>query len=518
VSSAPVAAKHRHVFEVVRKRIQTGDYQPGDRIPSEARLIEEFGVSRPTVARALQELQRRGLIHRRRGAGTYVSSTDTSGKLFGLLIPGLGATEVFEPICAEMARLAQQDGHSLLWGAAHVSIGRDETHVDKGAIAWDLCQRFIRDRVGGVFFAPLELDPNQDSINRRIAAAFDEAKLPVVLLDRDYVQYPGRSNHDLVGINNRRVGHTITDHLFECGCKRLVFILRPGSTSATHARTAGFAEAFITRRVAFDVNLIHECDPADTAYIQKLLDEQEPDGIICANDVTAGHLLRTLDELGVRVPDDVMIGGIDDVKYAELLRVPLTTVRQPFAAIGDAAYYAMLERIERPNATPRHITLVFEPTAVEVVINDESFGDVNCTGKLGVEPAARNGCHSAVANHVGRRQDFDPVADGSHRLVVFKKVFRDAEKILIVAKKLGRPPAGQHETNKLVWIHIAKCDVGFERITGRFDGDIPIGIVVVLNEVVQALGRSCFDNFEVFREAVQRHHRVDDFCAVTDHE
>ncbi len=229
--------------------------------------------------------------------------------------------------------------------------------ADKGAIAWDLCQRFIRDRVGGVFFAPLELIPYKDAINRRIVSALDDAQLPVVLLDRDYVKYPGRSNHDLVGINNRRVGHTITDHLFEVGCKRLVFILRPGSTSAIHARSAGFAEAFITRQAAFNINLIHECDPCDVGYMRKLLDKHKPDGIVCANDVTAGRMLHTLDQLGVRVPEDVMIGGVDDVKYAELLRVPLTTVRQPFAEIGCAAYDAMLARIARPNAAARHITL-----------------------------------------------------------------------------------------------------------------------------------------------------------------
>lgn len=355
MSSAAPAAKHRHVFETVRDRIQSGDYQPGDRIPSEATLIEEFGVSRPTVARALQELERRGLVNRRRGAGTYVSRADADRKIFGLLIPGLGATEVFEPICAEMARAAQQDGHSLLWGAAAYTCELDD--VDKGAVAWELCERFIRDRVGGVFFAPFELIPGKDSINHRIVTALDEAKLPVVLLDRDYVTYPGRSSHDLVGINNRRVGHTITDHLFEVGCKRLVFILRTGSASAIHARSAGFAEAFITRRVPFDIDLIHECDPRDVGYIREMLATYGPDGIVCANDVTAGHLLHSLDELGVRVPEDIMIGGIDDVKYAELLRVPLTTVRQPFAAIGDAAYHTMLERIERPNAAPRHITL-----------------------------------------------------------------------------------------------------------------------------------------------------------------
>src|SRR5262249_16097264 len=156
---------------------------------------------------------------------------------------------------------AQQDGHSLLWGAAHATSTQDGAGVDKGAIAWELCQRFIRDRVGGVFFAPLELIPNTQSINRCIAAALDEAKLPVVLLSRDYVNYPGRSNQYLVGVNTRRVGHTITDHMFEAGCQRLVFVLRPGSSSAVHARSAGFAEAFITRGAAFDVKLIHECDP-----------------------------------------------------------------------------------------------------------------------------------------------------------------------------------------------------------------------------------------------------------------
>jgi DNA-binding LacI/PurR family transcriptional regulator len=351
----------------MRNRIESGDYQPGDRIPSEAHLIQEFGVSRPTVARALQDLERRGLVTRRRGAGTYVAQLNGSGKQFGLLIPGLGDTEIFEPICGEMARVAQQGGNSLVWGASPTSDSQSISSADKGAFAWDLCQRFIRDRVGGVFFAPLELIPNKDLINRRIAAALDEAKIPIVLLDRDYVKYPGRSNHDLVGINNRRVGHTITDHLFAAGCKRLAFVLRPGSASTIHARAAGFAEAFITRRAHFDVEMIHECDPCDTSYIQQVLRKHKPDGIVCGNDVTAGHLLHTLEELGVGVPDDMMIGGIDDVKYAELLRVRLTTVRQPFSAIGDAAYHAMLERITRPHAAPRHITL-----GCELVIRDST--------------------------------------------------------------------------------------------------------------------------------------------------
>jgi DNA-binding LacI/PurR family transcriptional regulator len=350
------AAKHRQVFEVMRSRIESGNYQPGDRIPPEAFLIQEFGVSRPTIARALKDLERGGLINRRRGAGTYVNHSHTGAKQFGLLIPGLGDTEVFEPICGAMATVAGQFGHSLLWGAANLRHEGD-SHVDKAAVAWKLCQQFIRNRVSGVFFAPLEMIADQAAVNRRIADAFTTAGIPVVLLDRDYVGYPGRSKHDLVGVNNRRVGHRITSHLFDVGCQRLLFLYRPGSANSVHARVAGFTEAFLTRRVPFDLQMVHECNPRDKAYIRKMLRKHRPDGIVCGNDVTAGHLMHTLEELEIDVPGDLLIAGVDDVKYAELLRVPLTTIRQPFAAIGDAAYHAMLDRISRPSSATRQITL-----------------------------------------------------------------------------------------------------------------------------------------------------------------
>src|SRR5262245_60390642 len=109
--------KQRHVFETVRRRIQSGDFKPGERIPSDSELVREFGVSRPTVAKALQELEQHGLVRRRAGSGTYVLNMNKDGLQFGLLIPELGTTEIFEPICAEIATSAQREGHSLVWGA-----------------------------------------------------------------------------------------------------------------------------------------------------------------------------------------------------------------------------------------------------------------------------------------------------------------------------------------------------------------------------------------------------------------
>src|ERR1700722_18107592 len=97
--------KHQVVFDYLHSSIQSGAYKPGDRLPSEAELGTTFSASRITVAKAVLELQRMNLVSRRPGAGTHVQARQqVDGHTFGLLIPELGLTEIFEPICHGMMR------------------------------------------------------------------------------------------------------------------------------------------------------------------------------------------------------------------------------------------------------------------------------------------------------------------------------------------------------------------------------------------------------------------------------
>src|SRR5205823_8438380 len=82
---------------------------------------------------------------------------------------------------------------------------------------------------------------------------------------------------------------------------------------------------------------------------------KQGDAFVCANDRTAGQLMHVLQALGYRIPRDVRIVGIDDVEYASLLPVPLTTVHQPCREIGAAAMAAMLDRIDQPGMLSRDI-------------------------------------------------------------------------------------------------------------------------------------------------------------------
>src|SRR5689334_16675045 len=109
--------KYREIIEKLQDDISSGHYKAGNRLPSEAELVRRFGVSRMTVFRAMRELQSLGIVTRRVGSGTYVSTTANPGShVFGLLIPELGQTEIFEAICKGMMEAPEAAHHSLLWG------------------------------------------------------------------------------------------------------------------------------------------------------------------------------------------------------------------------------------------------------------------------------------------------------------------------------------------------------------------------------------------------------------------
>jgi GntR family transcriptional regulator of arabinose operon len=344
--------KYRQVYSALRREIQSGRLKKGDRLPSEADLVRTFHASRITVGRAVRDLQAAGLVERRAGSGTYVRNPQRGRALsFGLLIPDFGETEIFEPICQGMMASPLAREHALVWGSLH---GEEDS---REARAWQLCQQYIDRRVSGVFFAPLELSPDKDDVNQRIGRALDAARIPIVLLDRTVVAYPGRGHHDLVGIDNRRAGYVITEHLLRLGARRIAFLALPNAAATVDAREAGYREALYAWNVPIARPLVHRADPSDPDLVRRVMDTQRPEAFVCANDRTAARLMPTLLRLGYRVPGDVRLVGIDDLEYAKLLPVPLTTLRQPTRQLGDAALAAMLDRVARTHLPARDILL-----------------------------------------------------------------------------------------------------------------------------------------------------------------
>jgi GntR family transcriptional regulator, arabinose operon transcriptional repressor len=349
------APKYRQLFERLKTDILAGRYQPGQKLPSEAALVNKSGASRITVGRALRELQSAGLVERIAGSGTYVrdaSKDDRRSLLFGLLIPDLGETEIFEPICRGIANAPETGQHALLWGHADKRSG-------KASQAWTLCQQYVERKVSGVFFAPLEFEAEAEKTNHRILRTLAKAGIPAILLDRRTSLAPQRTRPDLVGINNRQAGYVATEHLIKLGCNRIAFLGYHGAALTIADRMSGYRDALAAHGLKPAIDAVMDVRAHGEASLSwdgraRL---ESLDAFVCLNDRLAGQLMHVFHARKMRVPEDIRLVGIDDVSYASLLPIPLTTVRQPTREIGEAAMRAMLERVQRPDLPARDILL-----------------------------------------------------------------------------------------------------------------------------------------------------------------
>ncbi len=339
------------VYKEILQQIHNQRYLPGDLLPTEAELCQQYGVSRPTIARALKLLSDEKLVRRKAGFGTQVLPPRKSGLLAGLLIPQLSETEIFEPICASIAEAAGIEGMRVIRPSELSFAGDLRKHTDS------LTAQLIQARVRGVFFAPAEHVDDSATFNLEVIERLTGAGIQVVLLDRDIYRWPRQTRFDLIGIDNIEAGYVVATHLLDAGCKHLAFVTRENPATTVQLRRMGCREALVQHGLPpTSLMTVSEAEGHPEEAARELL-ESGADGVICANDATAFRLLRGLLDRGAEVPGKIKVCGFDDVKYASLVSVPLTSYQQPCRDIGMAAAEAMIHRIKHPDSPVQRITL-----------------------------------------------------------------------------------------------------------------------------------------------------------------
>jgi len=87
-------------------------------------------------------------------------------------------------------------------------------------------------------------------------------------------------------------------------------------------------------------------------YFKNRSREDYPTAIVCFNDQQALAVMTALKELNIRIPEDISIIGNDDIMYAKIYPVPLTTIRAPQREIGYKAAEILIRNIESSTAIP----------------------------------------------------------------------------------------------------------------------------------------------------------------------
>jgi len=294
---------------------------PGGKLPTEAQLAREQGVSLNTVRRAVDLLVQDGLVYRRQGSGMYIATNET-GPLVGVAVPSM--TYYFPRIIVGIERELARHGAQMLLRSTEWDSGEEREAVDA---------------LVGAGAAGLILAGEGASI---------DLDVPVVLVERG-LEDP-YTLHEFVGTNHAAGARAALKHLRDLGHTRIGYLERVSPHTAPQVR-AGLGEVPVVTKSR---------DRWTTAEIERFLAEllrKKATAVICFPDREATMLLTAAIASGLSVPGDLSVVSYDD-EVADLSDIPLTAVSPAKLELGRLAVETLRARLAEPDSPRRQISLV----------------------------------------------------------------------------------------------------------------------------------------------------------------
>lgn len=183
-----------------------------------------------------------------------------------------------------------------------------------------------------------------------------EIGIPAVILG-SHSPFP---DFDTVGIDTERGSAEATHYLAGLGHRRIAMI-GPLATMSGQKRHRGFLAGLtasgLTEYPMYLRDAPYTREGGEQATRSLLSLPEPPTAIFASNDQIAIGALAVARELGVRVPDDLSVVGMDDIDAAAVISPPLTTLRRPQYEYGETAMRFLLERIagSAPTEPRRHL-------------------------------------------------------------------------------------------------------------------------------------------------------------------
>jgi len=162
-------------------------------------------------------------------------------------------------------------------------------------------------------------------------------------------------------ISNIRVNYMdgirqAVQHLAAVRHERIGFVAGPLELRSALTRKKSFEESMreigLPVRPEFIVGGDHRLEGGRRALRELSKLRERPTGLICSNDMTAIGVMREAFELGISVPRDLSVVGFDDIRMAEFMIPPLTTVQMSQTELARLAFDALLSEVKRATPTP----------------------------------------------------------------------------------------------------------------------------------------------------------------------
>jgi len=262
-------------------------------------------------------------------------------KTLGVLIPDI-STPIYPVIFQGINERAGKYGYTLLLADTGRDLGNERKFIST----------MMENRVAGLMVSPVSNDVShiEEAVRNQI---------PIIY-------FGGKVNdgmEDYVGVDNYHGALLAVSHLTGLGHRRIVMICDDLNTKTRFDRVEGYRKGMEEKGLAPDVFVDdeglkgRECGMA--AMTRILRGRREiPSAVFALNDLMAIGAMEALDGAGLRVPGDVSVVGYDDIPFASLPMIGLTTVWQPKFQIGETALEQLHQRLKGDGGRGNHKTIL----------------------------------------------------------------------------------------------------------------------------------------------------------------
>jgi len=338
--------KYIQLKEQLLSWIASGRYRPGDKLPSENELAEQFSLSRQTVRQSLGELVQEGWLAREQGKGTFVGRqsperrVSSGNRTVGIITTSI-SDYIFPSIVRGVESALKDRGYRLLLSSTDHRKDRERECLEM-MLGHSVCALIVEPTKSA------EGNPNFDNY-----MAIEDHGIPMLMINERYSDLDNPS----VRLDDDAGGYMAADHLLGLGHRRIAGFFKTDDMQGVR-RMKGFIRACRDRKLPSDASQIVRYSTEDKGerpqrmLREMLLAEQRPTAIVCYNDQMAVSLLDTVRELGLRVPEDLSMVGYDDSFLATATEIKLTTIEHPKSALGERAANLLISLLEDGKPLP----------------------------------------------------------------------------------------------------------------------------------------------------------------------
>ncbi len=315
---AKIEPKKEKSWEVLMielsKDILAGKYSPDMPLPGEYPLCERFNCSRTTVRRAMVELEKKGLIYRRHGKGTFIHPVQK------LDLPPVGL------LIRRPERLTGDYFAELIRGCNSYlnTLGSQITIISQPPQQWPT--RLFAS-LSGVIVIPVTLDKDN-------MAVLSASNCPYVVMMESMLPGPH------VKMDIEKISYDLAKLLLERGHRHIAIISGHSEHSDAFKRRGianALAEYNISLKDVTDIQTNYDIMNAKSAAEEILTQNPRPTAVIGFDDMIAIEVMNAAKKFGLKLPQQLSVVGFNNSPLGSLVTPPLTTVHFPVHDAGRAA-------------------------------------------------------------------------------------------------------------------------------------------------------------------------------------